>query len=81
MICHANTNSVPTHVIVYLAAAATKNCKNQGAVVVNALPVGLAVGVLLVHWLETSPMNRKIWYATLLIIAIVSYFLPAGIVI
>lgn len=52
-----------------------------GAVVVNALPIGLAEGVLLVHWLETSPMNRKIWYATLLIIAIVSYFLPAGIVI
>lgn len=52
---------------------------SAGAVVVNALPVGLAAGVLLVHWLETSPMNRKIWYATLLIIAIVSYFLPAGI--
>ena len=52
-----------------------------GALVFNALPLGLLIGVLLVQQFETSPFDRRIWYAVLLVVAIVSYFLPAGILI
>ena len=54
---------------------------NANGLIVNALPVGLAVGALLVRFLEKSPFNRRILYAILLVVAILSYFLPAGIVI
>lgn len=54
---------------------------SANGLVMNALPVGLAVGALLVRFFEKSPINRRIWYAILLVVTIVSYFLPAGIVI
>jgi hypothetical protein len=46
-----------------------------------ALPVGLILGILVVKYFEEHQSNRKIWYAVLLVIGIMSYFLPAGIVI
>ena len=49
--------------------------------VFNGIPVGLFVGLLLVSRLEKFQYDRKIWYAVLIIATIVSYFLPAGIVI
>ena len=47
----------------------------------NAVPIGLILGLFLVSRLEHFQFNRKIWYALLFVVTIVSYFLPAGIVI
>ena len=48
---------------------------------INALPLGLVVGLVLVNLVEKYQFNRKIWYAVLIIVGIVTYFLPAGIII
>lgn len=48
---------------------------------VNGIPVGLLVGLLLVSRFEKYQADRKIWYAILLVVGIISYFVPAGIVI
>lgn len=47
----------------------------------NALPLGLLVGIVTVKYFEKHQSNRKILYAVLLIIGVLSYFVPAGIVI
>ena len=47
----------------------------------NAIPVGLLVGLLLVNKFEKHQSDRKIWYAILLIVGILCYFVPAGIII
>lgn len=47
----------------------------------NGIPLGLLVGLLLVAKFEKYQSDRKIWYAALIIVAIISYFVPAGIVI
>ncbi|PID30255.1 hypothetical protein CR983_02925 [Candidatus Saccharibacteria bacterium] len=52
-----------------------------GAWSVSALPLGFLVGLLAINSLEHLQTDRKIWYATLLLATITSYFLPAGIVI
>jgi hypothetical protein len=50
-------------------------------VYMNGLPVGLVVGLLLVSQVEKIQEDRKIWYAVLIIVTIISYFVPAGIVV
>ncbi|MCA9341250.1 hypothetical protein KC952_01845 [Candidatus Saccharibacteria bacterium] len=47
----------------------------------NAVPVGLMTGLLVVRAFEHSQDDRKIWYAVLIIVGIISYFVPAGLVI
>lgn len=47
----------------------------------NALPLGVIIGVFLVHRFEPFQANRKIWYAILFVTAIITYFYPSGIVI
>lgn len=47
----------------------------------NAIPVGFLVGLLLVRQFEKYQADRKIWYAILLVVTIICYFVPAGIVI
>lgn len=47
----------------------------------NGLPLGLLVGLLLVHQFEKHQSDRKIWYACLIVVTIICYFVPAGIVI
>lgn len=47
---------------------------------INALPIGLIVGLAGIKLLEKNPFDRKIWFAVLIVIAIISYFVPAGIV-
>ena len=42
-------------------------------------PLGFVLGLFLVSKYEHFQSDRKIWYAILLIVTIVSYFLPAGI--
>lgn len=44
-------------------------------------PLGFLVGLLLVSRFEKSQIDRKIWYATLLVVTIICYFVPAGIVV
>lgn len=51
-----------------------------GNLFLNGIPLGLIVGLFLVSKYEQFQFNRKIWYALLIITAIISYFLPSGIV-
>lgn len=48
---------------------------------VSAVPVGTVFAIIMVRMFENDIFDRKIWYAVLVIIAIISYFVPAGIVI
>lgn len=71
-------------VIVVLAGTLWLKFRNPlalGGFVVSALPLGLVAGMLAVYLWEKRPSDRRIWYAILIVVAIVSYFLPAGIVI
>lgn len=47
----------------------------------TALPLGLLIGLLVVRTFEHHQEDRKIWYAVLLFVSVVSLFGPAGIVI
>lgn len=47
----------------------------------TALPLGIALGFLVVRAFEHHQEDRKIWYAVLLVVGVISYFVPAGIVI
>lgn len=47
----------------------------------GAVPVGLLLGLVLVKWFEKYQTDRKIWYAILIVVTILGYFVPAGIVI
>jgi predicted membrane chloride channel (bestrophin family) len=47
----------------------------------TALPLGIIVGFLIVRAFEHHQDDRKIWYAALLIVGVISYFVPAGIVV
>ena len=47
----------------------------------TAIPIGFLVGLILVNRFEKYQSDRKIWYAILLIVTIISYFVPAGIII
>lgn len=51
-----------------------------GWVTLNGLPIGLLIGLLMVSR-DRLQVDRKIEYALLVVVAIVSYFLPSGIVI
>lgn len=51
-----------------------------GGLYLNGLPLGLMAGLFLVYKYEQFQSNRKIWYPLLIITALISYFLPSGIV-
>ncbi len=46
----------------------------------TGIPVGLFLGLILVNRYEKLQSDRKIWYVVLIIVTILSYFIPAGIV-
>lgn len=46
----------------------------------TAIPVGVFVGFLLVRAFEKHQADRKIWYALLVVIGVISNFQAAGIV-
>ena len=48
---------------------------------VAGVPVGLLVGLALIHFVEKRPYNRRTLYAVIVMVGIISYFLPSGIVI
>lgn len=45
----------------------------------NGVPIGLFIGLLLVRRFEHYQMDRKIWYAVLIVVTIVCYFYPTGV--
>jgi hypothetical protein len=47
----------------------------------GGFPVGAMVTLISIHLFEKDPYDRKIWFAVLLVVTIISYFVPAGIVI
>ncbi len=51
-----------------------------GSFVMTGIPLGLLVGVVIVSRFEHFQYDRKIWYAILVVITVISYFVPAGIV-
>lgn len=51
-----------------------------GDIVINALPIGLVIGIIFASH-DHFQIDRKIEYAILILMTIISYFLPAGIVI
>lgn len=53
----------------------------QLGIVLNGLPIGIVVGLLLAKVIEKNPVNRRIWFVVIVMVGIISYFLPAGIVI
>ena len=52
-----------------------------GDVPIAGIPIGLIFGLWLVSHYEHFQTDRKIWYAILIIITILSYFVPAGILV
>lgn len=51
-----------------------------GSFPLGGIPIGLLVGLILVSQFEKYQFNRKIMYALLVVVTILSYFIPAGIV-
>lgn len=47
----------------------------------TGLPIGLILGVIGIAKFEKYQEDRKIWYAVLVVVTIICYFVPAGIVI
>ncbi|HEU5121748.1 MAG TPA: hypothetical protein VFT59_02790 [Candidatus Saccharimonadales bacterium] len=47
---------------------------------IHGVPVGMLLGLVLVRQFEKMQSDRKIWYAILLVVTIICYFVPAGIV-
>lgn len=52
-----------------------------GVFTFNGVPLGLLFGLIVVSNFEKLQYNRKLWYMVLILVTIVCYFLPAGIVI
>ena len=52
-----------------------------GAFPIGAIPVVMIFGLLLVSRIEKQQFDRKIWYAILLVVTVISYIGAAGIVI
>lgn len=50
-----------------------------GPLAFGAVPLGALVGLLLVHVVEKHQSDRKIWYAVLVVVTIVSFFYPTGV--
>ena len=48
---------------------------------VGAIPAGLIIGLVLINQFEKIQADRKIWYAVLIVMTVICYFVPAGIVI
>lgn len=47
----------------------------------QGVPIGVLLAFVLARQFEKSPLNRRIWYLLIIIVGLVSYFLPAGVVI
>lgn len=52
-----------------------------GGLPFSGVPIGMLFGLVIVNRFEKYQFNRKIWYAILILVTIVSFFLPAGLLI
>ena len=52
-----------------------------GGIPFAAFPLGALIAFTAIKLYEKNLYDRKIWYAVLLVIMIISYFVPAGVVI
>ena len=52
-----------------------------GGLPFSGLSIGMLFGLFIVSKFEKFQYDRKIWYAILILVTIVSYFLPAGILV
>lgn len=52
-----------------------------GSLTIQAIPVGLVIALLFVVKVERYQFNRKIWYVTLILMAILTSFTPVGVMI
>lgn len=49
--------------------------------VITAVPVGALAAFVAIRVFEKNPYDRKIWFAVLAVVTMISYFVPAGIVV
>lgn len=54
---------------------------NWHGIPLGGFPIGAMVTLVSIRLLEKDPYDRKIWFAVLVLVTILSYFVPAGIVI
>ncbi len=47
----------------------------------GGFPIGAMVTLIAIRLMEKDPYDRKIWFAVLVVVTIISYYVPAGIVI
>lgn len=52
-----------------------------GSLPIAGIPIGLIAGLILVERFEKLQTDRKIWYVVLMLVTMLSYFVPAGIMI
>lgn len=52
-----------------------------GPIVIQAIPVGLLLSLLLVLKIEKYQFNRKIWYVMLVLMAVLTSFTPVGVIV
>lgn len=52
----------------------------SGGVTMNALPLGMMAALLIVRIGEKHQLDRKIFYAVIMVVGILTYFVEAGIV-
>ena len=52
-----------------------------GGFILAGFPLGLVLGLLVIAKFEKRSENRKVFYAVIFVCAVLSYFLPTGIVI
>ncbi|MFZ2544871.1 MAG: hypothetical protein WAW80_02760 [Candidatus Saccharimonadales bacterium] len=54
---------------------------NWHGVPLGGFPIGAMMTLVAIRLAEKDPIDRKIWFAVLVMVTILSYFVPAGIVI
>ena len=47
---------------------------------IGGIPLGCMIGLVGIHLLEKNQLDRKIWYAVLIVVTVIGNFFPAGIV-
>lgn len=52
-----------------------------GGIPFGGFPIGALIAVIGIKLFEKDSVDRKIWFAVLVMVTILSYFVPAGIVI
>lgn len=48
---------------------------------ITGIPIGTLIGLLLIHRFEKYQADRKIWYVVLILVSIICYFYPTGVMI